>query len=155
MRPLDLELRKRIVKAYEQAGYTQRELAVLFGVSERSVRRLWRKWCEQGDVTPEQVGGYRPPAIQGEALNRLKQTLRKRPDATLEELRVACGVDCSIVTVHNTLKRVGYRRKKKRCAPVNRTGATCGQNEDGGVGVHATFQSNAWCSWTKVGPRPT
>ena len=112
MKALSLDLRNRIVRAYAAGGRTQAEIAEVFGVSERSVKRLWRKWRETGDVTPGKVGGRRPRAIVDGALQRLKQTLRARPDATLEELREACGVACSTVTVHNTLKRLGYRRKK-------------------------------------------
>ena len=112
MKPTYIEIRERIIEAYEEGNHTQRELAALFGVSERTVGRLWRQWREQGDVRPDKIGGYRPPAIQGNALKRLKQAVRERPDATLAELREACGVDCSLVTVHNTLKRLGYRRKK-------------------------------------------
>ncbi len=112
MKPIFLEVRERIVEAYERGEHTQGELAEVFGVSERTVRRLWRQWCEQGALAPSKMGGYRPPAIRSEALKRLRQAVQERPDATLAELRKACRVECSLVTVHNTLKRLGYRRKK-------------------------------------------
>ena len=112
MRPTDIEIRKRIVEAYERGAYTQGELASVFGVSRRTIGRVWKQWRERGNVDPDKVGGYRPPAIQGTALKRLKRAVRERPDATLSELRAACAVECSLVTVHNTLKRLGYRRKK-------------------------------------------
>lgn len=112
MKALSLDLRNRIVRAYLAGGRTQAEIAEVFGVSERTVKRLWRKWRETGDLRPDKVGGRRPRAIVGQALRRLKQAVRDRPDATLEELLEACGVSCSTVTVHNTLKRLGYRRKK-------------------------------------------
>ena len=112
MKALSLDLRNRIVQAYSMGSRTQGEVAEVFGVSERTVKRLWRLWRERGDVTPGQVGGRRPRAIVGRALGRLKRAVRDRPDATLEELREACGLNCSTVTVHNTLNRLGYRRKK-------------------------------------------
>ncbi len=112
MKPILLEVRERIVEAYERGEHTQEELAAVFCVSERTVGRLWRRWREQGALAPAKMGGYRPPAIRHEALKRLKQAVRERPDATLAELREACRVECSLVTVHNTLKRLGYRRKK-------------------------------------------
>ena len=112
MKALSLDVRKRIVAAYESGAHSQASLAGMFGVSTRTVKRLWRQWRETGDVRPGRVGGRRPRAIAGRSLQRLKRAVRERPDATLEELRAACGVSCSRVTVHNTLKRLGYRRKK-------------------------------------------
>ena len=112
MRAYPLELRVPIVQACEAGEETQAEIAERFGVSHVYVKKLWRQWRERGDVRPGQMGGHRPPAIQGASLKRLKQAVRDHPDATLEELREYCGVECSLVTVHNTLKRLGYRRKK-------------------------------------------
>ena len=45
-------------------------------------------------------------------MERLKRAVADQPDATLDELREACGAECSVVTVYNTLVRLGYRRKK-------------------------------------------
>jgi len=52
------------------------------------------------------------------ALSRLVQ---EQPDATLEQLRERLGVGCSIVTIHNTLKRLGYRVKKNASGQRTRT----------------------------------
>ena len=112
MKAYPIELRMPIVRACEAKEETQEEIAKRFGVSYPFVKKLWRQWREEGDVTPGQMGGHRPPAIQGECLERLKQAVADHPDATLEELREACEADCSVVTVYNTLVRLGYRRKK-------------------------------------------
>ncbi len=112
MKAHSLDLRTRIVKACEAGCDTQEAIAQRFEVSYWFVVKLWQQWRRTGDLRARKRGGRRPRAIDGPALTRLKRRLKDRPDSTLDELREACGVDCSLVTVHNTLKRLGYRRKK-------------------------------------------
>ena len=111
MKAHSMDLRERIVAACESGTMTQEAVAKLFSVSYRSVKMLLRQWRETGDLSPHKRGGRRP-IFDAAALKRLKQALEKNPDAILDELRDACGVACSLPTVHNTLKRLGYRRKK-------------------------------------------
>jgi len=56
----------------------------------------------------------------------LDRFVQEHPDATLEAIRVhfVGTVDCSIVAIHNALKRLGYRFKKSRYEQVNKTGQT-------------------------------
>ena len=60
--------------------------------------------------------------FSGAALVRLERLIAAQPDATLEELRDCSGVSCSVMTVFNTLKRLGYRRKKRRSGRRSRIG---------------------------------
>lgn len=112
MRPYPTELRKPIVAACRAGDETQEQIARRFGVSYGFVKKLWRQWCETGTLEPGKMGGHRKPVVRGAVLTRLKNALKRNPDATLAELRNACGAECSLVTIHNTLKREGYRRKK-------------------------------------------
>jgi len=112
MRPYPIELRRPIVEACTANEETQEEIAARFGVSYGFVKKMWRQWRETGDLRPGKMGGHRQPAIRGPALERLTEAVRNHPDATLEELRELCKMSCSIVTVSNTLKRLGSRRKK-------------------------------------------
>ncbi len=107
-----MDLRTRIVRACEKGAQSQEAIALQFGVSYPFVKKMWRQWRETGDLQPGKMGGHRPRAIRGRALERLKGAVEGRPDATLEELREACGARCSLMTMSNTLKRLGYRRKK-------------------------------------------
>lgn len=83
------------------------------GVSVRWIRQLLQRRRETGSIAAKGHGGGRRPAFDASALNRLESCVREQPDATLAELRARCGVACSLVTVHNTLQRLGYRRKKR------------------------------------------
>ena len=61
--------------------------------------------------------------FQGKNLGKLEQFIEAHPDATLEETKqyFLGVVECSIVTIHNTLKRLELRYKKNRCVPANKT----------------------------------
>ena len=96
-------------------------LAKRFGVSRDWVKKLVRQKRETGSIAPIGTKRGRKPAIKGEDLKRLEEAVENQPDATLEQLRAAVDVDCSIVAVHNALSRLGFRRLKKRYAPASRT----------------------------------
>ena len=65
----------------------------------------------------------RKPTFGEHQLGELNDFVKRYPDATLEEIRefFADRVNCSIVTIHNTLKRLEWRYKKNRYVPANRT----------------------------------
>lgn len=112
MDAFSVDLRKRIVETYEAGGVTQEEVAERFGVSYSFVQKLWTRWCKTGDLTPDKRGKPPKPSFDAAAEQRLHRAVRDHPDATLRELADLCGVECSDATVCNTLKRLGYRRKK-------------------------------------------
>ena len=105
------EVRQRALAAYGAGKGTQEEIAALYGVSMRTFQRWCHRYKRTGSTHPKNRG-HRIAVYTGKELKRLDRALAQHPDATLEELREACGVSCSLVTVHNTLKRLGYRRKK-------------------------------------------
>ena len=113
MRAYSNDLRERVVAACDSGEWAQDEIAEAMGVSARWIRQLLRRRRETGRIAAKGHGGGHRPAFDAAALNRLESCVRQQPDATLAELRARCGVDCSLVTVHNTLQRLGYRRKKR------------------------------------------
>jgi transposase len=78
-------------------------------------------WREVLLRTPQNQG--RKPAFRGKQLEELNEFVRRHPDATLEEIRehFSGNVNCSLVAIHHTLKRLGWRYKKKRYEPVSKT----------------------------------
>ncbi len=109
-----MDLRDRVVSACDAGEFTRDEIAAAFGVSTSWIRRLLQRRRETGGYGPTGHGGGRRPAFEGARLRRLERLVRLQPDATLAELRERSGVDCSLMTVSNTLQRLGYRRKKRR-----------------------------------------
>lgn len=120
MSAFSMDLRERVVKAYDSGEGTFQELAERFKVSYSWVKKILRRRRETGSVAALPMKG-RKPAIDGENIEQLHQLVEKTPDMTLADLREALGVSCSLVAVHYTLKRLGYRRIKKRYALANKT----------------------------------
>ena len=114
MPALSLDLRERIVAACDRGGRTQQEVADLFGVSLGVVRKLLAQRRRTGDLTPRygNCGGRKK--ILGAHEEMIREVLSERPDATLEELRDAAGLDCTVQAVHYALRRMGFTYKKRR-----------------------------------------
>ena len=124
MRAYSTDLRDRVVSSCDAGDLTRVEIAEAFGVTTRWIRQLLSRRRETGDYGLKAHGGGRSAAFDGSALKCLEQLVRQHPDATLAELRERCGVACSLVTVHNTLKRLGYRRKKRRSGRLSKIAPT-------------------------------
>ena len=123
-----MDLRERIVTTCDSGEWTRQEVAEQFGVSVSWIRRLLQRRREDGTYAPKQGRRGRKPVFFGKALKRLDVLVQQQPDATLEELRTRMGFNCSLVTVFNTLKRLGYRRKKRLSGLLSKIGRTSNKN---------------------------
>ena len=112
MKPTSLELRKRIVAAHSFDGQSMGEIAKRFKVPKGTVQNILERYRDAGTVEPKPQNAGRKPAVTGAALKKLEREVSRHPDATLAELREACGLTVSIVAVHHTLKKLGFSRKK-------------------------------------------
>lgn len=83
MKAYPVELRDRIVRAAE-SGMARTEVARLFAVSTRTVRRYLAQQRRAGDLTPGQSPG-RPPTIGPAQAAALQVQVAAYPDATLAE----------------------------------------------------------------------
>lgn len=117
--PIPLEVRRRIVRAYETGRGTQVEIARMFGTTQQFVSKLIQQYRQTGSMEPGHGGGH-PPVFSGQSLQALQNCVLRQPDLTLEEVRERMGVSCSLASVHNTLARLGLRYKKRRFTPANK-----------------------------------
>ena len=124
MKPYSLDLREKVVAAYEAGAGTQKEIAARFCVSLPWVKKLLGQKRKTGSISPKPHRGGRKAKFTGERLEALRKAVEQHPDATLEELLVLTQVSASVMAVHRALKCLGCRRKKNRCAPASRTGRT-------------------------------
>ena len=120
MPPLSLDLRERIVAAYEAKEGSHATLGLRFFVSARVVGKLVRQHRELGTLAPQLHRRGRKPAITGDDLEALKKHARDYPDATGDERREALKLDCTTKTVYETLHRLGLSFKKRPRALPNR-----------------------------------
>jgi transposase len=112
MKPTSLDLRKRIVAARTEDGQSMGEIAKRFRIPKGTVQNILERYRDAGTVEPKPQNAGRKPAFGEKALRRLEQDVLRHPDSTLEELRDRSGLTVSLVTVHKTLKRLGFTRKK-------------------------------------------
>lgn len=119
MKPYSMDLRQRVIAAYDNGAGTQEELAATFCVSVRWIQQVLRRRRETGSIASKAHSGGRSAKIAGESAVRLQQAVAETPDATLAELRAKCGVAGSIMCVFRALARLKITRKKSRCVTPN------------------------------------
>jgi transposase len=103
-------IRQRALAAHE-AGQTQAEVARSYGIHITTLQRWLACYRRSGQTAPL-ARGHRHAALEGTQLQRLDALVQHTPDATLEQLREALELNCSLVAIHHALGRLGYRFKK-------------------------------------------
>ena len=123
MKAYSMDLRKRVLAVYDCGQYTLKQVADQFQVTTRWIQQLRQRRKLEGDIAPHPQNQGRKPAFRGIDLAQLNDFVKKHPDATLEEIKehFSSTVNCSLVAIHHTLKRLGWRYKKKRYEPVSKT----------------------------------
>jgi transposase len=113
MQPLSNDLRKRILEAVDNKEGSRRKLAARFKVNTSTITKLLRLRCETGSYEPRPHAGGVAPALDGDALERLRRLVEETPDATLETLRQKMGVSGSRMIICRALQKLGLPLKKK------------------------------------------
>ncbi len=124
MKPTSIDLRKRIVAARVADGQSMGQIAERFKIPKGTVQNILERYRDSGTLEPKPQNAGRKPAFSGQTLRRLEQDVLFHPDATLAELRERSGVKASVVAVHNTLKRLGFTRKKSLYERTSSAGRT-------------------------------
>jgi len=122
MKALSDDLRLRIHDAC-QAGEGTAEVAERFAVSDRTVRRLKRRFREDGTLAPK-PGGRGPAPVLAGRMDDLAAAVAERPGDTPAEHRDRLGLPASRRTVARAMRRLGLTRKKSRPTPPGATGPT-------------------------------
>jgi transposase len=116
MQSVPLDLRQRIVSAYERKEGTYFEVAQRFGVGEATVYRLLRLKREQGAVLPPTRVG-----IPDDELPQLALLVSEFPHATLDQLRISWVAryqrELSRSSMVRALRRAGIARKRAAGRP--------------------------------------
>lgn len=114
--PLSLDLRQRIIAAYQDKEGSQRQLAERFKVSLSFVRDLSRRHRETGRVEPKAHGGGAIAKLGIAQLPVVKALVEAQPDALLEELcerfTEKTGVQVSVSTMQRAVTRLKLSVKK-------------------------------------------
>ena len=119
MAPYSIDLRKRVIRAWDASGDAD-AVAATFGVSRAWVHRLVQRRRETGSIAPRKQTKFRSRALAGQE-ERLTALILTRPDATLAELREALPTTAALSTLWLEIDRLGFTVKKngtrRRTAP--------------------------------------
>lgn len=117
MRAYSMDLRVRVLADCD-SGLSNDEVARKYRVSAAWIRRLKQRRRETGTIEPR-VRRQPPPRLAAHT-EELRSLVEQRPDATLEELRQALGVQTSLPSLCRALQRLRLTVKKKYCVPRNK-----------------------------------
>ena len=133
MATLSLDLRQRILQAYDNDEGTRDQIALRFRVSLGMVKKLLQQRRHTGDIAPRHRFAGRKPMIGASHCAQMRVLLGKKSDLTLRELRQQLGLRCSVQAIHVVLIKMGLTYKKRHSAPANRNGRT--SRASGGAGA--------------------
>ena len=119
-----MDFRRAAARAYDECG-SSIEVAEQLGCSESWVRRLIQRQREAGTLEPQTTARQDDQRTYDDAdEQRIRDLIKRKPDATLAEVASAMGKPASPATVSRTLDRLGLPRKKSASTPPNRTART-------------------------------
>lgn len=113
MKPLSHDLRQRILAAVDNREGSRRKLAERFSVNTSTITRLLQLRRQTGSFEPRPHGGGVAPALDGDALERLRKLVERTPDATLGALKQELGISGGRMIVCRALRKLGLPLKKK------------------------------------------
>ena len=116
MQAYSLDLRQRVVRAYEQGHGSIAEIAEQFSVSTGFVKKMLRQWRSTGDLSPLPHGGGKPSSLPDALRQKLRRKVRQQDDISLAELQGFLHEEeqtsVHLSTVSRALKELGLPRKK-------------------------------------------
>jgi len=142
-RTVSLDLRERILKAYDRGDVSRDGVAQRFGVSLGLVKKLLSQRRRHGNIAPRHHRSGRKARIGDEHRAQIRALLRQCPDMTLVELRDALGLECTFQAIHVVLVKMNLTYKKRRCGPVSKTARTSPKPVKRGVAFKASSTRHA------------
>src|SRR6218665_1130667 len=155
MKTLSLDLRERVLAAYDAGNDSRETVASRFRVSVGMVKKLLQQRRRLGDLRPQHQRAGRKRKIQAAERLQLRQELAAKPDLTLAELRARTGLKCTLPAIHYVLSEMGLTFKKRRSAQPNRSGRISSERGGSGVAGKARSTRPGSCSSTNRRRRPT
>ena len=154
-KPISLDLRERIVAAYDGKEGTREEVAKRFKVSEGMVKKLLAQRNRTGDLRPRYRFCGRKPGLEPGHGERMRGLVAKEPDVTLEEIKQRLGLDCTIGAIHWVLTRLGLTYKKRRSMRPGKTVPTSPKRARSGNAARLRSTRPGSSSSTNRRPRRT
>jgi len=154
-RTLSLDLRERILAAYDEERGTREEVARRFRVSEGMVKKLLQQRRHTGSIAARHHLAGRKPQIVAEHQRQLRALLGQEPDLTLAQMCHRLELGCSVQALHVVLQKMGLTYKKRRCAPASRRAPTSKGRGSAGAAARAGSIRRGSSSLMKAGRKRT
>jgi len=155
VKTISLDLRERILAAYDAGEGSREAVAHRFRVSLGMVKKLLQQRRRIGEVRSQHHRSGRKPDITLRHQQQFRTLLARKPDLTLKELRQTAGLDCTLPAIHYVLARMGLTYKKRRSGPASKTGLTSSRRAVAGGGNKAAGTRPGSSSSTSPGPKQT
>ena len=123
------EGRKLLIQALEKSQNV-REVARNYCVNRSTVYRLKKRMDETGSIETRTYLRGRKPALIPEEVEKVNQLVKTRPDITMQEIIETLHLTVSNETVRKTVRKLGYRRKKKSLHASERERSRCGTEKE-------------------------
>jgi transposase len=123
MQAYSLDLRERVVAAYEKGKTTISAVAAQFSVGETFVKKMLRQKRRSGSLKrlPSRAGAKK--ILEQKHRHWLAKQVKEQPDATLAELHTGLlerqAISVSRATLARELKQLRLPRKKSRSSLLN------------------------------------
>lgn len=155
MATISIDLRKRILKAYDRGDATRDQVARRFDVSLGMVKKLLQQRRRTGSIAPMHHRSGRKPLILDSHRRQMRALLAATPDLTLEEIRANLGLGCTIQAIHYVLVDMGLTYKKRRSGPRNNPAPMSPAPAGPGAGSRRDSTRRGWSSSTNRRPKRT
>lgn len=129
MEAFSMDLRERVIAAYDRGEGSTRQLAEVFGVSRAWISKLLRLRRETGSIAAIAYRRGPKPRLTDRHIDRICELLAEKPDLTLEEVRRRLRLPVSVPVLCTTLKRIGFTRKKSPSSQPSRPATMCNKRE--------------------------
>ena len=155
MKTLSIDLRERILAAYDVEQGSREEIGRRFRVSTGMVKKLLQQRRHRGDIAPQHHRSGRKPMIVEAHRQRLGQLISQKPDITLTEMRSALQLGCSLPAIHYVLVEMGLTYKKRRSMRASKAVPMSPGHVASGSGGKPALIPPGSSSWTSQRPKRT
>jgi transposase len=124
MKALSMDLRVRILEAFEEGSESMPRIAKRFAVRHQVVQKLKYQWRDLGTLEPQTHKCGRKPTLSQSQRDRLANLVRADPNLTLAQIRSRLKVTCCRATIWNEMRRQGLTHKKSNYTPVSSNATT-------------------------------
>lgn len=155
MKTISVDLRERILAAYDVGDATRAQVGRRFRVSEGMVKKLLQQRRRTGEIGPRHHRSGRKARILPAHGAQLRALVQEQPDLTLAELRSTLGLSCTLPAIHYALAALDLTYKKRRSMRPNRTDPTSPKRGGAGAVRKANSIRPGSSSSTKQPPKRT